>query len=246
MPVLHHVIILGCGRSGTSIFGELFEHLPNYTYYSEPPFADLSAYDYSSPVAIKVPKESAGFPPSPGLSFPWEELLSIVPKPRTIYWQIRHPLDTVCSLRVGIANNWGHHPKPPDWQSWLDRPLPERCAHHWDYINSVGYRTVAHLATVTCFEDMIANPQSFAENVMRTVRLDSARHSSAVASWAQQVQNTNNKHFVEAKTSRAYSRDDHTVKVERWKENLSETDVAQVLPIVHATAKQQGYSLPIY
>ena len=33
-----HVIILGCGRSGTSIFGELFEHIPGYMYYSEPPF----------------------------------------------------------------------------------------------------------------------------------------------------------------------------------------------------------------
>ena len=38
---VHHVLILGCGRSGTSIFGELLEHLAPYTYYSEPAFADL-------------------------------------------------------------------------------------------------------------------------------------------------------------------------------------------------------------
>ncbi|MGB3776789.1 MAG: hypothetical protein WA960_00415 [Tunicatimonas sp.] len=183
----HHVIILGCGRSGTSIFGELFEQLLNYTYYSEPPFADLFSYDYSAPVAIKVPKESPGFPPSPGLPFPWNMLLATVPAPRTIYWQLRHPLDTICSLRVGIASDWGHHSKPPDWQNWLDRPLLERCAHHWDYINSVGLATVKDHATISRFEDMLANPRAFAERVGQQVRIDAARSASTLDAWAQRV-----------------------------------------------------------
>lgn len=83
----HHVIILGCGRSGTSIFGELFEHLASYTYHSEPPFAALTTLDYASSVAVKVPKESTGFPPTAGLSFPLETLLATVPEPRKMYWQ---------------------------------------------------------------------------------------------------------------------------------------------------------------
>ena len=37
---MKNVLILGCGRSGTSIFGELFESLPGFSYLSEP---DLDA-----------------------------------------------------------------------------------------------------------------------------------------------------------------------------------------------------------
>ncbi len=160
VAVPHHVVILGCGRSGTSIFGELFEHLPDYRYYSEPPLASLATLDYSAPVAMKVPRESEGFHCSPGLSFPLDTLLAIIPAPRTIYWQLRHPLDTICSLRV---------------------------------------------------------------------------------------QNTNNGQFVEAKTSRAYSRTDHTVRVERWRENLSKVRKFPFIlwpPTVVATPALSAASLP--
>lgn len=243
MSAPHHVVILGCGRSGTSVFGELFAHLPAYEYYSEPLFANLPTYDYSSPVAMKVPKESTGFSPSPGLPFPWETLLAVVPPPRTIYWQIRHPLDTICSLRVGIANDWGHHPKPLDWQDWLDRPLIERCAHHWDYINSVGLTTVRDQVTISRFEDMLLSPRTFAKDVCQRVQIDVFQHATALNDWAQRVQNVNNAQFVEAKTSREYSRPDHTVKIDRWRENLSEEDLARVIPIIQETAKRTGYKL---
>jgi hypothetical protein len=144
MNTLPHALILGCGRSGTSIFGELFEHLPGYRYYSEPPFEDLFRLDYSQPVAVKVPRESEGYPADTGLSFPLTALGNALPAPRQMFWLVRHPLDTISSLKVGIARNWGHHPKPPDWREWLSRPLAERCAHHWNYLNSRGYARVRH------------------------------------------------------------------------------------------------------
>src|SRR5262245_41559406 len=126
-----HVVILGCGRSGTSIFGELFEHIPGYAYYSEPSFDEVIGLSFKDPVAIKVPRESEAHPAKAGLSFPMNVLLSVLPEQRKFYWQVRHPLDAIASLRVGIAQNWGHHPKPRDWEEWLDRPLIEQCAHHW-------------------------------------------------------------------------------------------------------------------
>ena len=70
----HHVLILGCGRSGTSIVGEFFQHLSSYTYFSEPPYVDLKAYDYAQPIAIKVPTESENFSSTEGLSFPLDDL----------------------------------------------------------------------------------------------------------------------------------------------------------------------------
>ena len=103
---IHHVIILGCGRSGTSIFGELFEDLKPYKYYSEPYFDELLKSDFARPVAVKVPRESPGYPPTLGLSFPLDILLQKIPDPKIIYWQVRHPLDTICSLKVGISYRW--------------------------------------------------------------------------------------------------------------------------------------------
>lgn len=239
----HHVLILGCGRSGTSIFGEFFQHLSPYQYYSEPAYADLKKFDFSSPTAIKVPTSSAEFPPTEGLSFPLADLLKRMPNPLTIFWQVRHPLDTICSLKVGIAKNWGHHPRPLDWQDWLDKPLIERCAHHWNYLNTVGYEKVADLVEITTFEEAILDTVNFANRIGRLIQLDVTKERPNLNAWCARVQNTNNSKFVEAETSRAYSTKDHKVKVGRWKENMSPTELAKVLPIVRDTALKFGYVL---
>ena len=240
---IRHVLILGCGRSGTSIFGELFDQLNGYTYHCEPPFGELFGYDYSRPVAVKVPKECPDFPASPGLSFPLEELRCVIAAPLQIFWIVRHPLDAVCSLRVGIAQNWGHHPKPPDWRGWRTRPLIEQCAHHWNYINSEGYRQVREMAHVVRFEDMVREPELFARAICRDVGLDLAGPGSSIKQWASRVQDSNNERFVEAECSKNYSRPDHRVRIGRWKENLSQNDVRAVFAIVHETAAQFHYRL---
>lgn len=238
-----HVVILGCGRSGTSIFGELFEHLSAYTYFSEPPFGEYLKADFGRPVAVKVPAEDPAFVSTPGLSFPLETLLAEVPAPRRFFWAVRHPLDTICSLRPGISNNWGHHPKPPDWEDWLERPLVERCAHHWAYLNSVGYSAVADLAVIKRFEDMIRDPRGFANTLCEDVGLSAVECEEQLSAWAQRVQNTNNKNFVEAKTSRNYSRPDHSTRVMRWKENLTADEVEALIPMVEQASGQFGYDL---
>lgn len=236
-------MILGCGRSGTSIFGELFETLSLYSYFSEPLFGRYLESDFRRPVAVKVPEEDPQYESTPGLSFPLETLLAEVPSPKRFYWAVRHPLDAICSLRPGISNNWGHHPKPPDWRDWLARPLLERCAHHWNYLNSTGYAAVRQLAAPKRFEDMIRDPRGFAEAICEEVGLDPTEHDAELAAWARRVQDTNNRDFVEAKTSRNYSRPDHSRRVGRWKENLTAEQVAALVPMVRQAAEQFGYQL---
>ena len=238
-----HVLILGCGRSGTSIFGELFDHLSDYQYYSEPSYQMIKELDFTIPTAIKVPKSHPDFPPTTGLSFPLKDLLETIPQPIKWYWQIRHPLDTICSLRVGIAKNWGHHPRPSDWEEWLDRPLLEQCAHHWNYINTVSYETVKEWVHIKHFEDMLDNSLAFAEGIAHEIGIDIHKNKLGLQTWANRVQNTNNQQFVEAQTSRAYSTKDHKVKIERWKENLSTAEVEQLVPMVKETAERFGYKL---
>lgn len=234
------VMILGCGRSGTSIFGELFEGLAGFAYHSEPPFAEVMAADFTSPLAVKVPRESDGYPAQPGLSFPLEAFRNVAPRAR-IFWIVRHPLDAICSLRIGIAKDWGHHPRPPDWRDWLDRPLLQRCAHHWAFLNTHGFAQVEAQATIVRFEAMIENPLAFAQGVCAELGLDARAEQATLERWATRVQNTNNAAFVEARTSRGYSRPDHAVRVERWRENLTQDDVDLVWPIVAQPAARFGY-----
>ena len=238
-----HVIVLGCGRSGTSIFGELFAGLPGYSYYSEPPFEDLAGYGYAAPVAIKVPKPARGRPTSPGLPFLVSELCAAVPEPRQIFWLVRHPLDAICSLRVGISKNWGHHPRPPDWEAWRSQPLLRRCAHHWVHINSLGYEQVRNLARPQRFEDMIADPLGVARAICAEVGLDPGSCEESLRRWARRVQDQDNDDFEEAECSKSYSRPDHATKVGRWRENLSAAEVAELVPLVAEVAARFGYRL---
>ena len=236
-------MILGCGRSGTSIFGELFNYIGNYSYQSEPLFDLVIDADYARPQAFKVPRESQLYRPDSGLSFPLRKLQLRVPNMK-YFWIVRHPLDTICSLRVGISKNWGHHPRPPDWKEWLSHPIIEQCAHHWAYLNSVGFQKVSDLATVVHFETMINIPEKFALFICETLGLDFDHQLESIEDWSKRVQNTNNADFIEAKTSRGYSRNDHSVKVGRWRENLTAFDVAKVLPLIKGTSRLHGYELP--
>jgi hypothetical protein len=235
-------MVLGCGRSGTSIFGELFDGLADYSYASEPPFDNVIAADFSRPHAFKVPRESDRYLARPGLSFPLEILLAKAPDIK-LFWIVRHPLDAICSLRIGIAKDWGHHPRPPDWREWLSRPLLGQCAHHWAFLNSAGYAQVAHVAHIVHFEAMIADPKAFAQGVCDILVVAHDTNAAHLGRWAARVQNTNNSAFIEAQTSRPYSRPDHEMRVGRWRENLSPAEVAQILPIVETAAARFGYAL---
>ena len=243
--MISNVVILGCGRSGTSIFGELFEALA-YRYFFEPSMDQVRQIDFrAGPVAMKVPKASSGSPVTPGLPFCLEDLMSVVPEPRTIFWSVRHPLDAVCSLRPGIEANWSHNPKPADWQAWLERPLIERCARHWSYINFFGYGAVKDIAEVIRYEDLVSAPLQAAERCCSAVGLIvSPERRATIDRWALSVGNRKAPACYEAKHQVVWSRQDHSVRVGRWKENLSPEEVARVWKIVGPAAEPFRYDLP--
>jgi hypothetical protein len=237
-----HVLILGCGRSGTSIFGELFNHLSTHTYYSEIDFDLYLNKDFSKPIASKIPRENRKYQNTPGLSFPLDVLLERIPNIK-IYWQVRQPLDAICSLRVGISKTWGHHPQPPDYKDWMQESLLKKCAHHWNYINSIGYASVKKIAVVTTFEDLVRDSSKFSKDICEQLEIDPESHGLELKSWNRRVQNNNNEDFIEALTSRTYSTQDHHNKINRWKENLTKENLDEIVPMVRQTAAQFGYVL---
>lgn len=236
------VVILGCGRSGTSIFGELFAALPGYDYFSEPFLHDVPE-PAGTGRAVKIPRTPPGASPPVGCSVHLTDIREVLDDP-VVFWQVRHPLDAICSLRIGIAADWDHHPRPPDWQHWLGRPLVERCAHHWATINGPGYSVVRDIAVINRFEEMIADPFACAIRACVAVGEATAAESDDVAAWADRVQDTNNERFVEAVTSRRHSRADHDRRVGRWRDNLTAVETDSVLPIIATAAEALGYDLP--
>jgi hypothetical protein len=240
-----HVCVLGCGRSGTSILGELFQSIPNYRYYPEPEWSEFKSIDFSTPVAVKVPRTAPGVDPTIGLPFNMDELYRYFPRSGILFWQLRHPLDTVCSLQVGISKNWGHQPRPHEYKDWLNRSLIEQCAYHWNYINTRGFQQVKKMAVVNRFEDMILNPCKTALSCLKLAEIPIEKQVLAqVNAWSGRVQDEDNEKFQEADCSRPYSRNDHKHKVGRWKENLSAEEIAIVVPIVSEGAKLFDYELP--
>ena len=120
----------------------------------------------------------------------------------------------------------------------------ERCAHHWSHINGVGYAQVRALVRVCRFEDMLADSAAFAARVCTDVGADAAGNGAGLEAWASRVQDTNNEKFVEARTSRVYSRPDHTRRLGRWRENLTPDELNSVLPIVREAAAGFDYPVP--
>ncbi|ARQ00962.1 hypothetical protein CAK95_19090 [Pseudorhodoplanes sinuspersici] len=225
----------------------MFESLPSYRgrYRFEPAFDDLRTIDFKAgPVAIKVPKRSSGERMTPGLPFLLEDLLAIVPEPRVIFWQVRHPLDAICSLRPGITADWSHNPKPPDWMEWQKRPVIMQCARHWQHINETGYRAVRDIAAVMHYEDLVCDPHYFARQVCDKAGIDMIDHAEGIEAWAARVGNAKSPDSYEAKRQTHWSRQDHTTRVERWRENMSPEDVEMVRPVVETAARLHGYDLP--
>ena len=62
-----------------------------------------------------------------------------------------------------------------------------------------------------------------------TLTLGQPEQDEGVQRWIRRVQNANNEHFIEAMTSRSYSRNDHSVRVGRWRQNLSAEEVERGL-----------------
>ena len=93
------------------------------------------------------------------------------------------------------------------------------------------------------FEDMIHDPGSFANAVCGHIGLSVYECEDKLRTWATRVQDTNNKQFVEAQTSRHHSRPDHSVRVGRWRENLSDEQARSAARIVSSANRRFHYDL---
>ena len=237
-----NIVILGCGRSGTSILGELFEYLPEFNYLFEL-FLDKIVENLNNKrVCIKVPK--GGKTLTKGLACDMNELLNILGKDIKIIWIVRNPLDTICSLKPGIEDNWSHNPKPPNYQKLLNQPWHIKCAYHWNYINSVGFKIASNYGPflIVKYEDLITKPQRTISQILDFIK--SKDHKIDILPYIAKLQNKTSDSY-HAKYQTHWFRNDHRTRINRYKENMTEKEISETYGIIKETSSNFGYSKPL-
>jgi hypothetical protein len=236
----NNVVILGCGRSGTSILGELFEHLPEYKYLFEPQLSEIKEYkkDHKSIIACKVPKGGSRL--TEGLACDMNELLEILGSNTKIIWIVRNPLDTICSLRPGIEDNWNHNPRPPDYLELLNKPWHIKCSYHWNFINKNGFKSANKFGKVLVlkYEDFINNPTQSIQIVLDYI--NSKTPLNNLDKYTKLIRNST-KNSYHAKFQVHWFRNNHSSRIGRYKENMSEKEINESLMIVNKTKDQFFY-----
>ena len=83
----------------------------------------------------------------------------------------------------------------------------------------------------------------FSREIYVQLEIDPELHNLELKSWNRRVQNNNNEDFIEALTSRPYANQDHSNKINRWKENLTKEHLEEIVHMVCQTAAQFEYVL---
>lgn len=237
-----NVTIFGCARSGTSIFGELLKELtPKYRF--EPTIDNLRSSPVIKEESLKMPV-SKGLRPE-GLSINLEAFVDVVPNCQPV-WIVRNPLDTVCSLRPQmaprIAKGPHRHPPPLPLDEFVtDSTDPLiHAAIFWTWNNGIGYDNLESFfydnVPVVYYENMIDDPEQFSKRVKNFFDLE-----GDCSKWIEKVSNT--KGGYEAAIQSGWSVNDHSVRVQRYKENLTEDEIRLVKAICYDTASKFGYDL---
>lgn len=156
-----NVVLWGCPRSGTSLLLELFEALGWSTYFE--PGMDFvtdsllpeAARRNGRPWAIKNPIDTGGYR-TPGLTCHLRDLHGAIGNDYLSVWLVRHPLDTICSLRKGLAQ-WRHQPLPARYLKLSNSRVDERGVATWMYVNGKGYNA-ALPDVIVHYEKLLAEP----------------------------------------------------------------------------------------
>jgi Sulfotransferase family len=258
------VFIVGCARSGTSILGEVVAAHPRVTYlyevssiwnrvFPDRPDDRLTAAD-ASPEAVERLEEELGARiadrardvlieknPKHTLRIP---LLDAAFPACQIVHLIRDGRDTVASLMFrNRGPQWGHL-RIPGWADLLARYPEEnhiRCAHQWRDSVTIGREDGRKLSPLRYhevrFETLVEKPRETVEGLMAFLGLGVTPEMEAVIP---RIRDSTSGSYHARRQVRHYV-DDHRLRVGRFRENLSEPQVAEVLAVCGDLLRELGY-----
>lgn len=249
------VFITGCARSGTSILGELVESHPRVMYvYEERIWRTLGETDHhavttddiSSKNMIKLRKWMKMYKrknkivveknPRHIVRVPF--IKHIFPDAKIIHI-VRDGRDVSCSLKSGLCGKTWAHVKPPRWRE-IERDYEGvvRCARAYHDIMQYPMRdleSIEHLQVK--YEDYVANPEKIAYKVFEHIGLP--MHDNVIE-FSSKVQDTMEGSYVARHQMRWY-KNDHSKRIGRWRENMTEEEQEEVNKILKPVLKYYGY-----
>jgi hypothetical protein len=251
-------LVFGCARSGTSILGELIAAHPEVKYIfeahqiweiagtGENGSHRLTARQATAPVEEQIRqwfRQQAGTTrlvveknPRNVLRVPF--IRAIFPEAKLIH-VIRDGRDVACSMVPGCGGTEWQHLKPPSWQEFMRRAEgPVRCAMAWREIMEIALADLADAPHLPVrYEDMLRQPRKTADEVMNFLSLDMA---PVVADFCDRIQNRTAASY-QAQHQTQWSRNDHSERIGRWRENLSSDQQRLINKLLAGMLGRLGY-----
>jgi len=251
-------LIFGCARSGTSILAELIGAHPDVksvfeahavwelggmgvdgshrlTAEAATPGVNRQVRDWFSaqPGAARLLVEKN---PRNVLRVPY--VRAIFPEARLIHI-IRDGRDVACSMVPGCGGAEWRHLKPPRWREWFVKyEGAVRCALAWKEIMEIALTDLAAVPHLQMrYEDLVGEPQAVAARVLRHLGLET--HPS-VSAFCGRIRNQTADSY-HAAGQHAWYRDDHQVRLGRWRENLLADQQQQINSLLTPLLRDLGY-----
>ena len=251
-------LVVGCARSGTSILGELLAAHPSVAYVFEAQrtwdqVGNARDQSHRLVAADATPEARAQIrawfaeqlgsaalvvekTPRNILRLPF--VRAVFPEARVIHI-VRDGRDVACSLLPGIGGAKWRHLKPPSWQRLLaEHTGVVRCALVWNEVLEIALADLSDMPHLQVrYEDLIAAPERVATAVLRY--LDLPEHPS-VAAFLRKIQNETADSYHAERQVKWY-RDDHAVRVGRWRENMTPPEQRVVGELLAPLLRRLGY-----
>lgn len=257
---LNLALIMGCARSGTSILGELIGAHPDVCYKHEAHAAwdkaglgeneshRLTEQHATLKVRAKIRRRFAGEKgeaalfvekcPRSVLRVPF--IRAVFPEAKLIHI-VRDGRDTACSMLPGIGGEEWKHLKPPNWQELMQRHQGLlRCAHAWKSVMEIALQDLEEVEHFEIkYEELLARPESHAKALLEFLELP---EHPAVFEFCRNIQNeTANSYHAEKQVK--WFREDHRVRIGRWRENLNEETAREVETLLQPMLTRLDYQV---
>lgn len=250
---------VGCARSGTSILGELLAQHPAVNYLGEQnqhlwhkwyqrDHHRLYGDDATSEIKTALRDHFEGLPgdlvvdkcPPNSLRVPF--LAAVFPGAIFIHI-IRDGRDVACSLMPGIGGESWNHLKPPAWRAlMMDCQGIERCARLWQMVVETTLDDLKQIKprhfTIN-YEDLVRQPALVLNALQYHLRLP---FSPEMVRFSEKIQDETAGSY-HAQGQDTWYRDNHSRRVGRWKENLTEGQQKLVNRILKHTLIKLGYEV---
>lgn len=148
---------------------------------------------------------------------------------------VRDGRDVTCSLMSGMEGRLWEHQKPSGWQKWLMEETHKKCAWTWNETIKIVKNDLAFISREDFFEiryeDLLANPEKTIKVLFKEYEIPFEKHQEELC---HKIQNKMENSY-QTKISDKWLRDDHSKRIGRYKENLSEEQLRDVENILSET-----------